>query len=135
MGKERRDADNRSRQCAKFARLIRVARLVTGNGRWGPADLAREVECSQRTIFRDIEILSAAGIPIHFDKSIQAYRVPDGFRFSTLDPTRVDPCDTAHPAVHELLVTARRVLKEADGFLDSLRRLCDDLEKATRQAR
>lgn len=134
MGKERRDADSRSRQCAKFARLIRVARLVTGNGRWGPGDLAREVECSQRTIFRDIEILSAAGIPVYFDKSIQTYRVTEGFRFSNLDPARVETCDTANPVVHELLVTARRVLKEAEGFLDSLRRLCDDLEKATRQA-
>lgn len=128
MGKERRDADSRSRQCAKFARLIRVARLVTGNGRWGPEDLARELECSQRTIFRDIEILSAAGIPVFFDKSIQAYRVTDGFRFSSLDPTQVETCDTANPAVHDLLLTARRILKEAEGFLENLRRLCDELE-------
>jgi predicted DNA-binding transcriptional regulator YafY len=133
MARERRDADRRSRQCAKFARLIRVARLVTGNGRWGPEDLAHEVECSPRTIFRDIEILSSAGIPVYFDKQVQAYRVPDGFRFSSLDPTQVGTCDAASPAVHDLLVTARRVLKEAEGFLDSLRRLCDDLEKATRQ--
>lgn len=133
MARERRDADRRSRQCAKFARLIRVARLVTGNGRWGPEDLARELECSQRTIFRDIEILSVAGIPVFFDKAVQAYRVPDGFRFSSLDPAQVGTCDATNPAVHDLLVTARRVLKEADGFLECLRRLCDELEKSTRQ--
>jgi biotin operon repressor len=76
MAKERSDADRRARQCAKFARLIRIARLVLGNGRWGPEALAREIECSERTIFRDVETLTLAGIPIFFDKSVQAYRVP-----------------------------------------------------------
>src|SRR5688572_11189848 len=122
MARQRRDADRRSRQCAKFARLIRIARLVTGNGRWGPEDLAREVECSERTIYRDIDMLSAAGIPVFFDKAVQAYRVPEGFRLSTLDPQAVAPCDTANPAVHDLLVSARRVLKDADAFLATLRK-------------
>ena len=132
MAKQRRDADRRSRQCARFARLIRIARLVTGNGRWGPEDLAREVECSERTVYRDIEVLSAAGIPVFFDKSIGAYRVPEGFRFSRLDPQQVEACDAANPAVHDLLVTARRVLKEAQPFLDALRTLCNQLEAAGR---
>lgn len=128
MGKQRTDADRRSRQCARFARLIRIARLVTGNGRWGPEDLAKEIECSTRTIYRDVEILSAAGIPITFDKATQAYRVPSGFRFSKLDPLTVDARDTASPAVHDLLVQARRVLKEAEGLITCLRQLCDQLE-------
>lgn len=133
MAKQRRDADRRSRQCAKFARLIRIARLVMGNGRWGPEDLAREIECSQRTIFRDVEILSAAGIPIIFDKSIQAYRVSEGFRFSGLDPMKIEAGNAASPAVHELLVDARRLLKDAERFLETLRHLCQQLE-AVRKA-
>lgn len=132
MAKGRRDADRRSRQCAKFARLIRIARLVIGNGRWGPEDLAREIECSQRTIFRDVEILSAAGIPIFFDKSVQAYRVAEGFRFSGLDPKQVDPDDPASPALHDLLVNARRLLRDGEAFLGNLRQLCDQLEAARR---
>jgi predicted DNA-binding transcriptional regulator YafY len=132
MARQRRDADRRSRQCARFARLIRIARLVTGNGRWGPEDLAREIECSERTIYRDIEVLSAAGIPVFFDKSIQAYRVPEGFRFSRLDLQQVEVCDGANPAVHDLLVNARRVLKDAEAFLEALRTLCNQLEAAGR---
>jgi predicted DNA-binding transcriptional regulator YafY len=98
-------------------------------------DLAREVECSERTIFRDIEILSAAGIPVYFDKQVQAYRVTEGFRFSNLAPDQVGIHDAANPAVHDLLVTARRVLKDAEGFIECLRRLCDELEKVSRQNR
>lgn len=128
MAKERTDAERRNRQCARFARLIRIARLVTGNGRWGPEDLAKEIECSTRTVYRDVEILSAAGIPLTFDKATQAYRVPAGFRLSNLDPTTVDVGDPASPAVHDLLVQARRVLKEAEGLIACLRKLCDHLE-------
>lgn len=132
MARQRRDADRRSRQCARFARLIRIARLVTGNGRWGPEDLAREIECSERTIYRDIEVLSAAGIPVFFDKSTRAYRVPEGFRFGKLDPQQVETCDTVNPAVHDLLVNARRVLRDAEAFLEALRTLCNQLEAAGR---
>ena len=132
MAKERRDADRRSRQCARFARLIRIARLVTGNGRWGPEALAREIECSVRTIYRDIEVLVIAGIPVFFDKTTQAYRVTEGFRFSCLDPLHVETCDPANPAVHDLLVNARRVLKDAEAFLETLRTLCNQLEAAGR---
>src|SRR5215212_6358501 len=66
MAEGRKDADRRSRQCARFARLIRIARLLMGNGRWGPEDLAREIECSVRTIFRDIEVLTVSGMPITY---------------------------------------------------------------------
>lgn len=132
MARQRRDADRRSRQCARFARLIRIARLVIGNGRWGPEDLAREIECSVRTIFRDIEVLSAAGVPVYFDKTVEAYRVCEGFRLSQLDPTTVGLCNTANPAVHDLLVTARRVLQDAEAFLEALRTLCNQLDATGR---
>ena len=110
----------------------RPARLVLGNGRWGPDDLAKELECSTRTVFRDIETLAAAGIPVWFDESIQAYCVRPDFRFSKLNPMTVDPCDTASPAVHDLLVHARRMLKESGAFLEALRNLCDRLETTDR---
>jgi len=51
MAKERTDAERSNRQCARFGR---IARLVTGNGRWRPDDLAKELECSTRTIYLDV---------------------------------------------------------------------------------
>lgn len=130
MARERSDADRRARQCAKFARLIRIARLVLGNGWWGPDDLAREIECSVRTVFRDVETLTLAGIPMFFDKSVQAYRVTPGFRFSGVEPEMVEPGDACSPAVHDLLCTARSLLQDGEVFLARLRTLCDELESA-----
>ena len=75
-----------------------------------------------------METLSAAGMPVWFDKTTQAYCVQTGFRFSKLDPTNVDVCDTASPPVHDLLVQARRVLREVEGLMTALRQLCDQLE-------
>lgn len=77
-----------------------------------------------------MEILSAAGIPIDFDKAAQAYRVPPEFRFSQLDPATVDATDPASPAVHDLLVQARRTLLEAEALIACLRQLCDQLDAA-----
>ncbi|OWK37379.1 helix-turn-helix domain-containing protein [Fimbriiglobus ruber] len=133
MAKQRRDADRRSRQCAKFARLIRIARLVMGNGRWGPDDLARELECSVRTVYRDVEVLTVAGIPIFFDKADQAYRVPGGFRFSGIEPQPVPAGAPASPAVHDLLCSARSLLGEAEAFVTRLRSLCAELESGRRE--
>lgn len=130
MAKQRPDAERRVRQCAKFARLIRLARLVLGNGRWGPDDLAKELAYSTRTVYRDIDTLAAAGVPVWFDKSTQAYCAQPGFRFSGLDPTTVDLRAAASPPIHDLLVQARRVLKEAEGLTTCLRQLCDQLEPA-----
>ena len=72
-------------------------------------------------------------IPIFFDKSVQAYRVPPGFRFSGVEPEMVDPGDVCSPAVHDLLSTARSLLQDTEAFLVRLRTLCDELE-ATRPA-
>lgn len=122
MAKQRRDAERRIRQCERFARLIRITQLLLGHGRWGPDDLAKEIECSPRTIYRDIQTLSMAGIPIHFDKDCKAYRVPDGFRFPGIE-RKVDdsvPSTVNSDNRRQLL----EVINKFDALLRSLKELC-----------
>ncbi|CAN5359895.1 hypothetical protein BH11PLA2_BH11PLA2_38440 [soil metagenome] len=68
-----------------MARLLKVLRLLLGHGRWGPDNLACEVECSKRTILRDLEVLSVSGIPVYFDRQSDAYRIQDGFKFPGME--------------------------------------------------
>jgi hypothetical protein len=55
---KRSDSDRRLRQAARFARVLRVLELIQGRARYGVKEIAAEVECSERTIFRDLERLT-----------------------------------------------------------------------------
>lgn len=127
MAKQRSDAARRVRQCERFARLIRITRLLLGHGRWGPESLAREVDCSERTVYRDITTLTMAGIPIHFDKGTQAYQVPAGFRFPGLEPTPSSGTPTT--TNNGQLELARSILQEGEQLLGRLRTFCNMLEE------
>lgn len=50
------------------SRLLAILILLQSRGRLSAQALAREFEVSQRTIYRDIDRLSAAGVPVYGDK-------------------------------------------------------------------
>ncbi|WP_033320282.1 helix-turn-helix transcriptional regulator [Streptomyces yerevanensis] len=65
----------------KSARLVSVLLLLQTRGRLTAAQLAEELEVSVRTIYRDIEALSAAGIPLYGDAGhAGGYQLLDGYR-------------------------------------------------------
>ena len=135
MAKQRSDADRRVRQCERFARLLRLTRLLLGHGRWGPEDLAKEICCSPRTIYRDIQTLNMAGIPIHFDKGCQAYCVPDGFTFPGIEiaPTKPIPAAEDGAKLAEILLPIRQFISDMEQTLKKLKHVCVSLE--TRKSR
>lgn len=62
-------------------RLVTLVLLLRQHGRLSAGRLARELEVSTRTVLRDIEALSAAGVPVHAERGrFGGFVLQPGFR-------------------------------------------------------
>ena len=61
-----------------------VLNLIQSRGRWNAKAIAEELECAERTVYRDLEVLEFAGVPWYFDERQQCYRVRSDYRFPAL---------------------------------------------------
>ncbi|MGW4638087.1 helix-turn-helix transcriptional regulator [Sphaerisporangium sp. NPDC004334] len=65
----------------RASRLLSVLLLLQSRGRLTAQELAQELEVSVRTIYRDVESLHTAGIPLYGEAGHKGgYRLLDGFR-------------------------------------------------------
>lgn len=106
-------------------------------GPWDAPAIAKELECSERTVFRDLQTLTTAGVPWFFDEQANTYRVRPGFRFPALEPrqteqSRPEEVNTTVPAAPSCspeqladlsLEAARRLLNDAGELVAILERL------------
>ncbi|MFD8595623.1 helix-turn-helix transcriptional regulator [Kitasatospora sp. NPDC059646] len=77
----------------RAARLIRMALLLQSVPGLTAADLARELEVSERTVIRDVQALQEAGIPVRSERGrAGGYRLAPGYRtrLTTLDPSEAE---------------------------------------------
>jgi predicted DNA-binding transcriptional regulator YafY len=82
--KNRPDRDRRVRQADRLARVLRVLELIQSRGRWTTKAIADEIECSERTVYRDLDVLRFAGIPYYREGDQQFVRVRADFRFPVM---------------------------------------------------
>jgi predicted DNA-binding transcriptional regulator YafY len=79
---KRPEEDRRARQAGRLANVIRIQERLMERGKWNVRSLAAELECSEKTIRRYLEVLEIAGVPWYYDASEKCYRVRPGFKFS-----------------------------------------------------
>lgn len=76
----RPDADRRVNQAARLARVLKILELIQSRGLWTVQALAAELECSDRTVYRLLNVLQYAGVPFyqenHFVRVRSDYRFP-----------------------------------------------------------
>lgn len=144
MARKRTDAERRVRQSDRLARVLRVLQMIQGNGPWTAQSMARELECSERTVYRDLQALAAAGVPWFFDEYSQSYRIREGYKgpFSHF-PSRPKPgdrepegppisSDEAQSIVSLAKESAQRLLTEAESVIQALDRLSSAMEEISR---
>ena len=140
MAKKRTDAERRTRQSDRLARVLRLLQLIHGPGQWNAPAIAKKLDCSERTVFRDLQTLKAAGVPWYFDEYSQSYRIREGYRGHLLnltppDEPRSDSAPQSAPGTdnpRSIAMLAReaaqRLLTEAQGVIQALDRLSEAIE-------
>jgi proteasome accessory factor B len=73
---------------SRISRLIQVLGLLQTSKGHNAGDLARECGVSRRTIFRDLDVLRKAGVPLLHDDEHDVYRIPGTY---FLPPTNFTP--------------------------------------------
>lgn len=81
----RPDSERRLRQADRLARILRVLEMIQGRARYGPKEIAAELEVSERTVFRDLNVLELAGVPWSYNKEHHHYWVRPGYLFPALN--------------------------------------------------
>jgi predicted DNA-binding transcriptional regulator YafY len=111
-------------------RLLSLVLLLRRGGRMTAAELARELEVSPRTVLRDVEALSSAGIPVYAERGREG-------GFALLPGFTTDLTGLTHEEALALLTAQSRATPDALGlgpaFAAAVRKVVAAMPEAARR--
>lgn len=72
---------------SRLHRVLKIITLLQTRRHWGPEELARELEVSRRTVYRDLNMLELAGIPFYFDRGQGGYTIHETYWLPAINLT------------------------------------------------
>lgn len=95
MKPKKRQTDSlRLRQAERLSRVLKLLERIQSRERWTVERLAAELDCSTRTVFRDLKALELAGVPYYCDE-LHCYHVQADWRFPVAHLTDEELIDQA----------------------------------------
>jgi predicted DNA-binding transcriptional regulator YafY len=117
---------------AKSDRLLLILNLLRSRRNLKASDLAKECEVSERTIFRDIQALSEARVPIYFDRGYKlltdAFLPPLNFTLDELLTVYLGLSSDSIQSINCLRKSAKQVLAKLESLMPE--KIKVDYEKA-----
>jgi len=104
--------EDNSFSVSRMTRLLRMISMLRSGSQFHPEKLAKELGVSRRTVFRDLNLLAAAGIPYRFAHEEGCYRLEDR---KFLPPLHIslDEALALMVATHTLISAENHPLHEA----------------------
>ena len=125
----RPDRDRRVNQAERLRRVLGVLQLLQSRGRYNARAIAQELGCSERTVYRDLEVLAYAGVTHYYDEREQCYRVYNDCRLPSLPLTSDDAFGQAVATV----LSSHEALGAAGDAKATTRMLADSADEGLRR--
>lgn len=81
------EEDRRAKQAVRLANVLGILERLLQRSAWNVPRLAAELELSERTVHRYLNVLEIAGVPFYYDNQKKCYHVRPGYRFPVLSLT------------------------------------------------
>lgn len=116
---------------SRLHRVLKIITLLQTRRHYGPDDLARELEVSRRTVYRDLNMLELAGIPFYYDREKGGYEIHNTY---WLPPVNLDIEEALSLVALARTTVDREAIPLMGKALDAARKIESQLPLAIRAA-